>query len=99
MVSLTDHYSAISIDIFLSKTKIVKGSWHFNNSLLCKPEFSSATKTFLFFIKNTKKTMTLQQVTGETTANLVLKSMLRYFLKIPPLKKILQFRDRICFFY
>ena len=24
--------------------------------------------------------------------------MLRYFLKAPPLKKILQFQDRICFF-
>ena len=33
----------------------------------------------------------LQQVTGGNTPNLVLKRMLRYFLKIPPLKKILQF--------
>ena len=32
-----------------------------------------------------------QQVTGGNTPNLVLKRMLRYFLKIPPLKKILQF--------
>ena len=29
---------------------------------------------------------------------LVLKRMLRYSLKPPPLKKILQFQDRICFF-
>ena len=36
-------------------------------------------------------TTSLQQVTGENTPNLVLKRMLRYFLKIPPLKKILQF--------
>ena len=54
MVSFTDHYNAISIDRFPSKTEIGKDSWYFNNSLLCKPEFSSATKTFLFFIKNTK---------------------------------------------
>ena len=36
-------------------------------------------------------TTSLQQVTGENTPNLVLKRMLRYFLKIAPLKKILQF--------
>ena len=33
----------------------------------------------------------LQQVTGGNTPNLVLKRMARYFLKIPPLKEILQF--------
>ena len=32
----------------------------------------------------------LQQVTGGNTPNLVLKRMLRYFLKTPSLKKILQ---------
>ena len=53
MVSFTNHYNAISIDRLPSKTKI---SWYFSNSLLCKPEFSSATKTFLFFLKkNIKK--------------------------------------------
>ena len=36
-------------------------------------------------------TTSLQQVTGGNTPNLVLKRMLRYCLKIPPLKKILQF--------
>ena len=36
-------------------------------------------------------TTSFQQVTGGNTPNLVLKRMLRYFLKIPPLKKILQF--------
>ena len=38
-------------------------------------------------------TTSLQQVTGGNSTNLVLKTMLRYFLKIPPLKKILQFQD------
>ena len=33
----------------------------------------------------------LQQVTTGNTPNLVLKRILRYFLKIPPLKKTLQF--------
>ena len=36
-------------------------------------------------------TTSLQQLTAGNTPNLVLKTMLRYFLKIPPLKKILQF--------
>ena len=102
MVSFTDHYNAISIDRVPSKTKIGKISWYFNNYLLCKPVFSSATNTFLFLLKqkNKKKTnLHLQQVTGGNTSNLLLKIMLRYFLKIPPLKKILQFQDRVCFFF
>ena len=36
-------------------------------------------------------------MTGGNTRNLVLKRMLRYFLKISSLKKISQFQDRICF--
>ena len=47
MISFTDHYNAIFIDRFPSQTKIGKDSCYFNNSLLCKPEFASATKTFL----------------------------------------------------
>ena len=47
MVSFTDHYNGIFINRFLSQTKIRKYSWYFNNSFLCKPEFSSTTKTFL----------------------------------------------------
>ena len=54
MISFTDHYNAIFIDRFPSKTKIGKDSWYLNNSLLCKPEFSLTTKTFYFLIKNTK---------------------------------------------
>ena len=38
-------------------------------------------------------TTSLQQVTGGNTPNLVLNRILRYFLKIPSLKKILQFQD------
>ena len=36
-------------------------------------------------------TTSLQQVTDGNTPNLVLKRMLRYFLKTPQLKQILQF--------
>ena len=48
MVSFTDHYNAIFIDRLPSQTKIGKDSWHFNNSFLCKPEFSSTTKTCFY---------------------------------------------------
>ena len=34
-----------------AKTKIGKGQWYFNNSLLCKPEFASAKKTFFLLLK------------------------------------------------
>ena len=67
MVSFTYHYNAIFIDRFPSKTEFGKDSWYFNNSLLCKPQFSSATKTFLFFVKTHKKTTSLQQVWWEYT--------------------------------
>ena len=68
---------------------------HENSYLLCK--LSSATKNSFLF--KTQKTTTLQQVTGGNTSNIVLKRMLRYFLKAPPLKKVLQFQERIYFFY
>ena len=83
--------------------------------LLCKPEFSSATKTSVF-IKNTKNNHSLASDWWEynkycfkenakifsknsTTQDLVLKRMLELFLTVPPLKKILQFQERICFFF
>ena len=47
----------------------------------------------LLFLLKTQKTTTLQQVTGGKIPNLVLKRMLELFLKIPPLKKILEFQD------
>ena len=75
MIFFTDHDNAIFIDRFPSKTKIEKDSWYFNNSLLFKPEFLLTTKTFLFLLK-TQNTITLQEVTGGKTLNLVLKKML-----------------------
>ena len=53
MVSFTNHYNDISTDRLPSKNKIGKYSWHFNNSLLCKPVVSSATNTFLLLLRNT----------------------------------------------
>ena len=88
MISFTDHYNAISIDRLSSKTKIGKDSSKrfMKIILLCKPEFSSATKTCGTECLKTQKTTTLQQVTGGNTPNNVLKRMLRYFLRTPPLK-------------
>ena len=76
MVSFTDHQNAICINRFPSK----KDSWYFNNSFLCKPEFSLNRKTFLFLLK-TQNTIPLQQVTGGKTLNIDLKKMLELFLK------------------
>ena len=57
MVFFTDHYNANSINRLPSKTKIGKDPRYFNNSLLCKPEFSSATKIFLFLLKTQEKNL------------------------------------------
>ena len=86
MVSFTDHYNVLFNDRFPLRTKIGKDSWHFNNSLLCKPEFC-LTKRLFFCLLKTQKTSTLQQVTGEKTLNLVLKKVLELFWK---LKKMLE---------
>ena len=59
---------------------------------------SPQLQELFFFPLKTQKTATLQQVTGGNTPNLILKRMVRYFQKIPPLKKILQLEDRTCFF-
>ena len=99
MVPFIDHYNAISIDRFTSKTKIGKDLWYFNYSLLCKPQFFSSTETFHFKKNTHTKITTLRQVTPGNRPNLFLKRMLWYFLKILPLKKISQFQDRICFFF
>ena len=47
--------------------------------------------------KTKKPTTNIQQVTDGNTPNLVLQKILRYFLRLPPLKKILQLQDRISF--
>ena len=82
MVSFTGHYNAISIDRLSSKTKIGIDSWkRFTKIiLLCKPQLQR-----LLIVLKTQKTTTLWQVTGGDTPNIVLKRMLRYFLKTPPL--------------
>ena len=64
MVSFTDHHNVISIEKLPSKSKDGKYSWYFNNSLLCKPEFSS---DFLFQLKTQKINHSLASVSWEHT--------------------------------
>ena len=83
--------------------------------LLCKPKFSSARKASFFIkntkrnhspasdwweynkccFKENAKILSK----NSTTQDLVLKRMLELFLTVPPLKKILQFQERICLFF
>ena len=72
IISLTDRCTDISIDKLPLKTKTGKNSWYFSNSLLCKPDFFSATND-LFSLLITQKNK---------------NSSTRTFLKISPLKKI-----------
>ena len=83
--------------------------------ILCKPEYSSARKTSVFIknTKNNhssasdwwgykkycfkENAQTLSK--NSTTQDLVLKKMLDIFVTVPPLKKILQFQERICLFF
>ena len=82
--------------------------------LLCKSKFSSARKASFFIkntkrnlspasdqweyskccFKENAKILSK----NSTTQDLVLNRMLELFLTVPPLKKILQFQDRICLF-
>ena len=86
MVSFTDHYNAISIDRLASKTKI--GKVHGTLIILFYVSPSSPQLQRLLVLLKTQKKNILQQVTDGNTPNLILKRMLRYFLKTPPLKKI-----------
>ena len=56
-------------------------------------ENTTISRKNLLFLLKTQKTTTLQQVTSGKIPNLVLKRMVELFLKIPPVKKILEFRD------
>ena len=83
--------------------------------LLRKHEFSLATKTSFFikntknnhssasdwweYTKYCFKENAKIFSKKSTTQDLVLKRLLELFLTVPPLKKILQFQERICFFF
>ena len=105
MVPLTDHYNAILIARRSSKTNIGKDS---------SSKSSPRLQRILFLLKTQKTTTLQPVTGGNTpniflkrmlkfsknyiTQNLVLKRMLERFLTVPPLKKILQFQERISFF-
>ena len=87
MVSFTDQCN----DISLHRLKLGK----INGTLIILFYVSRGSpqlQIICFFIKNTKK-HTLYQATGGNTPILVLKRMIGCFLKVPPLKKMLEFPD------
>ena len=55
MISFSDHYNALLIDRFSSKTKFGKDLWYFNNSLLEKNDFCSTAKNLLSILKTKRK--------------------------------------------
>ena len=64
-----------------------------SKNLTTQENITISRQTFFFKKKkrHKKKTTTLQQVTGGKIPNLVLNKMLEIFVKIPALKKILEF--------
>ena len=83
--------------------------------LLCKPKFSSAWKASFFIKNTKRNHSPASDwweynkccfkenakilYKNSTTQDLVLNRMLELFLTVPPLKKILQFQERICLFF
>ena len=55
--------------------------------------FLLSYKEFAFFTKKHLKVTTLHQVLGGNTLSLVLKRIVGHFLKIQPIKEILEFED------
>ena len=55
MISFSDHYNALFIDRFSSKTKIGKDLSHFNNSLIEKNDCCSTTKNLLSDLETKRK--------------------------------------------
>ena len=70
-----------------------KGDSKISQNFTTEENITISRQNLHFFIKNTHKKITLQQVTSGKMQNLVLERMLELFLKIPPLKKILEFQD------
>ena len=68
MVFFTDHYNATFIDRFPPKTKIGKDPWYFNNSPLCKPEFS-LTRLFFFYSKHKTQPLFSKWLVGNTKSS------------------------------
>ena len=92
MVSFTDDYNATLLTD-PQKLKLEKIQDTLIILFYVSPS-SPQLQRLYFFLKNTKTT-SLQQVTGRNTPNLVKKRMLRYFLNIPQLKKIYNFKNEI----
>ena len=84
LVSFTDHYNSVSLEIPLSEIKIGKDTWII--LFYVKPS-SSQLQRICSLTKNMKNTI-LQKVAGGNTPVLVLKRILWHFLKTFSLKNI-----------
>ena len=95
---MVSHYNVISNDRLPSKTKIGKDSWKRfrKKSRLCKPEFSSATKTS-FLIKKTKNNHTSTSDSWEYIKNRFTENA-KVLSKNSTKQENLQFQETICFF-
>ena len=93
MVSFTDHSNAISIERLPTKKQKFEEVHDILKILFYVSLISPQLQRICFLYSKHKKITTLQQVTGGNTLNLALKRMLGHFLKVQPLKEILEFQD------
>ena len=75
------------------KLKLEKVSWYFNNSLLCKPDFSSAKKNLLLLKTQRSNHSSASDMWKWKYTKACFKENGRCFPKVQPLKEILEFKD------
>ena len=90
MISFSDHYNALFIDRFSSKTKIGKDLSHFNNSLIEKNDCCSTTKNLLSDLETKRKNYPSTSEWWEYTK---LKTMPEFSLETLQNRKTLEFPD------
>ena len=80
MISFSDYYNALFIDILSSKTKIGKDLLHFNNALLQNKDFCSTATNLLSFLKRKQSNYSSLSDWWEYTKNKI-KETARSFSK------------------
>ena len=76
----------------------IKSRFKENAKILSKSSTTQENITIsrqnLLFLLKTQKTATIHQMPGEKTPNIILKTILKFLQKIPPLRKILEFKNQ-----
>ena len=98
MVSFTDHYDGISIDRLPWKIKIGKDSCTLIIVFYLSPISPQLQIIFFILLKTQTNNHSSASDWWEYTKFCLKKRVMRYFSKIPPLKKILHCQDRILFY-